>query len=106
MEDPGGYISPSRCKTSLHSSEVSPCKMEFLRFSSDIPRYRSQGWVHSTTDVPYLGLTIAFMGFVFLFELLLDYRQLTKFEETKKMPKQLEGIIEKDVFEKANACKP
>ena len=88
-----------------HGSEVKMDKaQEFFRFSNDVPRYRSLGWQHSTTDVPYLGLTIAFMTFIFLVEIILDYRQLTKFEETKKLPKQLEGIIEKEVFEKANAC--
>ena len=78
---------------------------DLIRFGDDVPRYRSQGWHHSTSDFPFLGFTIAFMTFMFLFEILLDYRQLTKFQETKKVPKQLEGIVEKEVFEKANACK-
>ena len=47
---------------------------------------------------------MAFTAVVFIFELILDYRQFTKFDEAKKVPKELEGIIDQETFDKANAC--
>lgn len=83
--------------------------MEFFATPDTIPVYKQAGWEASQRgDVPYLGLTLAFTLFVFLFELLLDMRQYEKFADalkSKKVPKELLGIISEETFTKANDCK-
>ena len=74
-----------------------------------MPRYKQAGWdSNQLGDVPILGLTIAFTTFIFLLELLLDIRQYDKLDaayKSKKIPKELVGIISVKTFHKANDCK-
>lgn len=83
--------------------------MEFFATPDTIPAYKQVGWEASQRgDIPYLGLTLAFSLFVFLFELALDMRQYEKFANalvSKKVPKELVGIISEETFTKANDCK-
>jgi hypothetical protein len=83
--------------------------MEFFATPDTIPVYKQVGWEASQRgDIPYLGLTLAFSLFVFLFELALDMRQYEKFADAlvrKKIPKELVGIISEETFTKANDCK-
>lgn len=83
--------------------------MDFFATPDTIPAYKQVGWEASQRgDIPYLGLTLAFSLFVFLFELALDIRQYEKFADalvSKKIPKELVGIISEETFTKANDCK-
>lgn len=74
-----------------------------------MPKYKQRGWESSQKgDIPLLGLTLAFMGLVFMFEAILDLRQYDKFKDAlanKKIPKLLQGVITQETFDKSNDCK-
>ena len=78
----------------------------YFRVADEYPRYKSYGWRPTEVDegvVPFLGLTIGFTALVFVFETLLDARQLGKFDDAKKVPKELDGVVDQETFDKANA---
>ena len=83
--------------------------MEFFATPETMPVYKQFGWEASQRgDIPFLGLMIAFSLFMFLFELMLEFRQYDKFVvalTNKKIPKELKGIISEEVFTRANDCK-
>lgn len=83
--------------------------MEFFATPETMPAYKQFGWEASQRgDIPFLGLMIAFSTFMFLLELMLEFRQYEKFEvalKKKNIPKELKGIISEEVFTRANDCK-
>jgi ABC-type phosphate/phosphonate transport system permease subunit len=69
------------------------------------PLYKQSGWQesqHAGDDIPYLGLTIIFGIFVFLFESYIDTRQLKNFHTIKTLPKEIAGIVSEDTFKKSS----
>lgn len=83
--------------------------MEFFSTPETMPVYKQYGWEPSQRgDIPFLGLMIAFTLFMFLLELMLEFRQYEKFVialAKKNIPKELKGIISEEVFTRANDCK-